>query len=220
MNSRPELRLDWCSHEAAKYAVEKWHYSGRIPSPFTKLNKIGAWEGGAFIGVLIFSTGSNKNIGAPYGLKFGSVCELVRVALNVHRTPTSRIVAIALRLLCNEYPSIRLVVSYAATEEGHAGTLYQAGNWLFVGDVRGGDSYIVNGRKMLNRAADCSGIDKSKHERVKGHVRHKYLMPLDEAMRKQIEPLRKPYPKRVRSIASDASTIQVEEGGATPTRTL
>lgn len=29
MNSspKPELRLDWCSYQAAKYAVEYWHYS-------------------------------------------------------------------------------------------------------------------------------------------------------------------------------------------------
>ena len=28
--SKPTLKLDWCSHEAAKYAVEHWHYSKRI----------------------------------------------------------------------------------------------------------------------------------------------------------------------------------------------
>jgi hypothetical protein len=45
-------------------------------------------------------------------------------------------------------------------------------------------------------------------------------MPLDDEMRKQIEPLQKPYPKRARSIDSDATAIQAVEGGATPTRTL
>lgn len=45
-------------------------------------------------------------------------------------------------------------------------------------------------------------------------------MPLDEAMKKQIEPLRKPYPKRVRSVDSDTSAIHAEIGGANPTRTL
>lgn len=173
------------------------------------MNKFGVWECGKFIGVLVFSTGSNKNIGSPYGLSFGGVCELVRVALNKHVTPTSRIIAICLRLLARQYPSIRLVVSYAASEEGHIGTLYQAGGWVFVGDVKGGDSYIVNGRKMLNRAVDCSNIDKSRHKRVKGRMRHKYLMPLDDEMRKQIEPLRKPYPKRVRSVDSDTSDVPV-----------
>jgi hypothetical protein len=48
----------------------------------------------------------------------------------------------------------------------------------------------------------------------------KYVMPLDEDMKRTVEPLRKPYPKRVRSVDSDTSTIHAEEGGANPTRTL
>jgi hypothetical protein len=32
MNSGPELKLDWCSHQAAEYAVDHWHAS-RIKTP-------------------------------------------------------------------------------------------------------------------------------------------------------------------------------------------
>jgi hypothetical protein len=58
---------------------------------------------------------------------------------------------------------------------------------------------------------------------IKGSSKHRYLMPLDDAMRKQIAPLAKPYPKRqscVSSIGSDATGDQPEEGGAAPTDTL
>ncbi len=34
-----DLRVDWCSHKAAKYAVTHWHYSRTMPSG--KLAKIG-----------------------------------------------------------------------------------------------------------------------------------------------------------------------------------
>ena len=27
MSSKPVLRIDWATHEAARYACEKWHYS-------------------------------------------------------------------------------------------------------------------------------------------------------------------------------------------------
>ena len=27
MSSKPKLHIDWCSHEAAKFAVMNWHYS-------------------------------------------------------------------------------------------------------------------------------------------------------------------------------------------------
>jgi hypothetical protein len=219
--SKADLKIDWATHEAAKYACKNWHYSKCTPSAFTKLNKVGVWENSRFVGVVIFSLGSNKNIGAPYGLSGGhEICELVRVALRNHSCMTSKIVAIAIRFLLKKYSTIRLIVSYAATDQGHVGTLYQAGNWAYVGSVKGGDSYLVNGRKMLNRAVDASGIQKKGLKKTNGTPRHKYLMPLDDAMKKQIEPLRKPYPKRVTSTGSGASTLQVEGGGAIPTVTL
>lgn len=50
------LRLDWATHEAAKYACEKWHYSKCMP--VNKTVKIGAWENDRFVGVVIFSPGA------------------------------------------------------------------------------------------------------------------------------------------------------------------
>ena len=60
MNSRPELKIDWCTHEAAKYAVEHWHYSKRMPK--SKLAKFGVWEGGKFVGCVIFGVGATPEI--------------------------------------------------------------------------------------------------------------------------------------------------------------
>ena len=65
--SKPQLKLDWCSHEAAKYAVEHWHYSGRIPP--SKLAKVGVWEDGQFIGAIVYGVGATPEIGKPYGLE-------------------------------------------------------------------------------------------------------------------------------------------------------
>jgi hypothetical protein len=50
--------------------------------------------------------------------------------------------------------------------------------------------------------------------------KYKYLMPLDSCTRDRIAPLSKPYPKRVRSENGDTPTVQVGEGGSTPTLTL
>lgn len=50
--------------------------------------------------------------------------------------------------------------------------------------------------------------------------KYKYLMPLDQAMRAQIVPLAKPYPKRAGSIDSDATAYHADQGGATPTPAL
>ena len=206
MSSRPELKLAWCSHEAAKYACEKWHYSGCIPK--SKLVKIGVWENGAFIGAVIFGRGANNNIGSAYKLQQTEVCELVRVALTAHKTPVSRIGAIAVKMLKASQQGLRLIVSYADPAQNHHGGIYQAMNWLYAGELNVGPNFILNGswvsgRSLFakHRTASLSTLKKIYGSSVciSDDKRHKYLYPLDDAMREQIKPLAKPYPKLMRA---------------------
>lgn len=124
---KPVLKLDWCSHAAAKYAVEHWHYSRRMPMP--PLVSVGAWEDGVYVGCVLFSRGANAQLGAPYGLAMTECAELVRIALASHATPVTRIVAVALKFLRTNSPGLRLLVSYADPSEGHHGGIYQGGGW-------------------------------------------------------------------------------------------
>lgn len=218
MSSRPELKLDWCSAKAARYAVEHWHYSRRMPR--FKTVKIGVWEDGRFIGCVIFGQGANNNIGSKYGLSSLEACELCRVALRQHKTQVSRIIAIAAKMIRDTCPGLRLVISYADKGQGHHGGIYQGGGWVYDGDNRGGEyrmfrGAVVHGRTVRGAIGSARGLPL-----VKGSIKHRYLLPLDSAMRAQLEPLRKPYPKRAGSIVSDAPAIQAGEGGATPTSAL
>lgn len=201
------LRLDWCSHAAAKWAVENWHYSRSMPAG--KMVRIGVWEGGTFIGVVIFSQGGNMSLGTPYGLTSLEVCELVRVALTSHKAPVSRIVAIALRMLKKHCPGTKLVVSFADPTEGHTGGIYQAGGWLYSG--RSADSYEfrLHGKRIQKRAytGDQFGKPGSKATLPPGAVKvatvgkHRYLMPLDAETKTRLAPRAMPYPKRSALVA-------------------
>ena len=219
--NKPALKLDWCSHEAAKYAVEHWHYSHTMfPN---KTVKLGAWEDGKFVGAVVFGVGVTNNIGKPYSLKSTEVCELVRVALTAHSTPVTRILSLAVMFLRKASPGLRLIVSYADPAQGHHGGIYQGANWIYVGATTGGREILINGiwkhRRSVNHKGSSSVIGKT-WQRTSG--KHKYLMPLDDAMRAQVAPLAKPYPKRIcaASIDSDATGFQPEEGGAHPTAAL
>ncbi len=64
---KPELKLDHCSHEAASYAVMKWHYSRRMP--IGRITKFGVWEGEDFIGAILFARGASPYLGDKYGLE-------------------------------------------------------------------------------------------------------------------------------------------------------
>lgn len=223
------LRLDWCSHEAAKYAVEKWHYSKTMPK--SKLAKVGVWEDERFIGAVVFGVGATSDLVKGYGLQSIQGCELVRVALTRHNTEVSRIVSIAIRMLCRAMPGLRLIVSFADPEHGHVGTIYQAGGWVYTGNTTSSPEYLVNGKRWHGRALrhekpahlttkQAAARMDANYSIIPGSVKHRYLYPLDKAMRTQIAPLAKPYPKRAASIDSDAPGLQPGEGGAIPTATL
>ena len=222
-----ELTVAQCSYEAAKYAVMHWHYSRSMPA--AKIVRFGVWENSQFVGTVLFGRGANPVLSKPYGLDQTEVCELVRVALNKHEHSVSQIVAKSLKLLKDCNPRLRLVVSYADLEQGHRGGIYQAGNWLYSGLTRAADEYIVNGRRYHGRAlritrethrgqavlADnvlgwARKVLDSEAYAIAGSQKHRYLYPLDRAMRRQIEPLRLPYPPAVEgsTVSRDASGVE------------
>jgi hypothetical protein len=226
MPSTPELRVDWAAHDAAAYACKTWHYSRSVPAG--KLVKVGVWEAGRFVGVVIFSRGATPEIGSPYGLAQTEVCELTRVALRDHVTPVSRILAIALKFLRRFCPGLRLVVSFADAAQGHHGGIYQAGGWTYAGGSET-HAYRVFGQithpKTLHSRYGKGGqsipwlranIDPNAARVVAG-FKHRYLMPLDAEMKARVACLSKPYPKRAKQ-ATDGD--QPNGGGATPTRAL
>ena len=218
------MRIDWATHAAAKYACENWHYSQTVP--VGKMVKIGAWEKGKFIGVVIFAWGMNRNLGSPYSLEITECCELVRIALTKHACHVTRIVALAIRFLKKANQGLRLVVSFADPAANHHGGIYQGGNWCYLGKSSCGFEWRLNGKRLNKRAYTGHNFGSAKLEVPKGAEKvnipgkHRYLMPLDDEIRKRIEPLRKPYPKRVRSVDSDTTANHAVEGGANPTRTL
>ena len=210
--SKVELKVDWATHEAAKYACLNWHYSRVIPK--SKLVKIGVWEDGKFIGVVIFGTGASPQISNPYSLAKNEVCELVRIALTKHKSTVSKILSLSIKFLKNTNPGIRLIVSYADPLQGHNGSIYQANNWIYEGKTKPCEWFrIAKTGEMVHSHSYRRGrrgratIDKKMGiiESVK-LVKHKYLMPLDKKMRKQILPLAQPYPKRSKQ-AMDATSI-------------
>lgn len=212
-----------CDTKAARHAVTHWHYSETMPSG--RLIMLGVWEDGAYIGCVLFGRGANDRLLRPYGLRQSEGCELVRVALTTHRAPVSQIVAEALRQLRRRNPGLRLVVSFADPAQGHHGGIYQAGGWLYLGRGAEQTEWIVNGRQVHARSVSAmrEAAQPYPARRIRdGEARvdwlrrvhdpsarpitvpgkHRYVMPLDRAMRRLVSKRAKPYPAR----AVEAST--------------
>lgn len=189
-----DLLVAPCSHDAAKFAVLNWHYSASMP--IAKLVKFGAWENDKFIGAIIFGRGANKNLGKEFNLAQTEVCELVRIALTTHESPVSKIASLALKLVKKQSPGLRLVVSYADPAQDHVGLIYQAMNWLYVGKTDNGHLYYHKGQWVHKRSAHSFYGSTKGLKKKQTSAKHKYLYPFDRTMRRQIEPLVQPYPKR------------------------
>lgn len=212
MSSKSRLHVDFCSYEAAKYAVEHWYYRPEMPA--FKTVRLGAWEDGQFIGVVIFGSGANPGLVKPYGLKQTEGAELVRIAMRSHNVPVSRILRIALLKLKEHCPGIRLVVTFADPEHHHGG-VYQANGWIYAGMTVPADEFIVNGERRHGRGLR---MYRSTHplghleapnvfewtrryidpnvERVTGTSKHRYLYPFDKEMRERLQFFSQPYPKK------------------------
>lgn len=234
MSNKAILKLDWCNHEAVRYACSNWHYSKSVPPG--KLVKIGAWEADKFIGCVLFARGASSNLLKPYGLEVTEGAELARVALNDHQTPVSRIVTIAVKFLRRHCPGLRLLVSFADPAQGHHGGIYQACNWIYLGqlspscmyrDKRGklwhermiserGWNYVFGRKRRVLKPSEC--------EKIRFPGKHRYVLPLgDDQLRKKLLAQAKPYPKSSTSAGSvdgGTSCDQQEGGGSIPTPAL
>lgn len=225
MSFNGNLVINWATHELAKFACEHWHYSKCIPK--SKLVKVGVWENGKFIGVVIFSYGANQNLSSPYGLKKTECVELTRVALARHKTPVSKILSIAVKFLRKKCQGIKLIVSYADIDQGHHGGIYQANGWAYAGIRNAGtkSAYIINGKKIhpktiFDRYGTRAESDIRKIHpdlemfRTKG--KHIYLKPLDSEVAKLVQSMNKPYPKRIVSREIAVPVDQTGEEGESP----
>lgn len=199
------LRVDFVEHAAAKYAVEKWHYSKSLPPP--PHVRCGVWEADKYIGVVLFARGASPCLLKPYGLDQTDGCELVRVALTKHVAPVTEIVARAIKLLRSHVPALQLIVSFADPAQNHVGTIYQAGNWIYAGKSPESVEYIEKktGRRWHGRMVSKTGVatvyGKKRRvvrtdqcDRVTCPGKHRYLMPLNKKMRRQLLKISQPYP--------------------------
>ena len=202
------MRLEIASYKAIKYACLKYHYAKTVPQVrvgYSVFNDKDEW-----CGVILFSNGANQHIASSFNLVQGQVVELVRVALNGKQGCTSRVLGMALKLLKQDAPALKAIVSYADRNQNHVGTIYQATNWFYIGEFASERGIMLKGklthRRSINAKYGTSNIDwlrqnvDPKAEVIMGQTKIKYVYPFDKRSRKLIQGMSKPYPKKEISI--------------------
>ncbi len=202
------LKVAPCSHEAAKYAVENWHYSRILPTG--KIVKIGVWENDRFIGCVLFSRGASPHLGTALKLDQTEICELTRVALTKHEAPVSQILSLALKELKKSNPGLQVVISFADPKEGHKGGIYQATNWIYTGQSNPVIEYFIGGRWRHTRGAYHDPRRPTAQKR-EAPGKFRYLYPLNKKMQRELAKLSRPYPNAVEGLKVSHSNSVTEE---------
>lgn len=203
------IELRKATPKAVRYACLHFHYAKAVPSVQYGYN---VYQDGEWCGVILFGSGATINIATMFDCVQGEVLELVRVALNGKQKKTSECVATALKVLHKDAPHIKIIVSYADQNQGHFGTIYQATNWLYIGDtskwaqVHKEDAFIVNGEKLHPRTVYSRGWKQSvswlrenvdpNAQSYKGKPKFKYIYCFDKKLRKEWQAKALPYPKK------------------------
>lgn len=224
-----ENKIQIATNEMVEYACKNFHYSQSVPCGRKVAYSV--FEQGKFIGVIIYSLGANFHMAESFNLAQGEVVELTRVALKNHKNPVSRYVAITLKMLKKQCKTVKLVVSYADKEnQNHAGGIYQAGNWIYLGLSKCSDfQYFYKGKWTHQRSINAIGeTNKAKEQYLlknlpkrKNSDKHKYIYCFDKDFDVKYRKLAKPYPKKVNAcvVQCQNTCVPVRDGGSTPTCT-
>lgn len=199
------ITLKRATPEAVRYACLNFHYAKVVPCAIYSYNVYN--ESGEWCGCILFGNGA-MNFHKLFGLNNGEVFELVRVALNGKQPCTSECVSAALRQLHKDAPQIKIVLSYADMDQEHFGTIYQATNFIYLGEtVQGGIcGFVVNGKKLHPKTISSHGwrasekwlqehVDPNAHA-VRSKGKRKYIWVYDKKLRKEWQKKALPYPKK------------------------
>lgn len=201
------MRISIATPKAIRYACMNFHYAKAVPAVqygFNIFNDDDEW-----CGVILYGGGANHNISNEFGVCAGEILELVRCALNGKQGHgnTSKAVAMSMKKLHQINPLVKILISYADLDQDHAGIIYQATNWIYLGQTNTDDvsAYIINGKKTHRKSVyskygrqDFDWILKNvdpNAEKFYTKGKHKYIYCFDKTLRKQYQKKAMPYPK-------------------------
>ena len=130
----------------------RYHYTSHSGADMWRW---GLWHGVTLLGVVSYNNGSKTSTAAVFGEDYKEhVWHMGRLALAdvAPHNSESRLIAGSLRAIERERPSVWAVLTFAATDVGHVGYVYQATNALYTGTGGEPTLYVTpEGVRMTHR---------------------------------------------------------------------
>lgn len=202
----------------AELFVKQKHYSRRASVFWAAF---GLEVGGKIEGVVVYGQPSPSLQKHAFRDRDFRLYELSRLVVQTgERNAASILVGRSLQML----PAPCAVVSYADTEQGHSGIIYQATNWTYTGSTVSHDHlYMVDGERVHPMTLRDRGILDPKRwakengiATVKPSPKHRYFFAVgDRRERRSIMarlayPVVTEYPKSDQTRYDDGPTISVQ----------
>lgn len=179
----------------------RYHYTATGGST---LWRYGLWHGWVLLGVVSYNLPTRETCESVFGPDHvDKVWHMGRLSMadDAPRNSESRLIAGSLKAITRERPDVWAVLTYAATDVGHIGYVYQATNAIYTG-MGGHTTYYVDNkgqRRTDHHTNDTRAKDAgwTKHQ---GGLKHRYVYVLgSKTQRRQRMALLRleqlPYPK-------------------------
>lgn len=148
----------------ARQYIASFHYSHTMPD--STLYSFGAYLNGKTVGVVCYGMGCNKNQYTSIipDIENGRYCELTRlwVAKDYPKNTESLIISKSLKLLPKD---IQVVLSFADPSKGHCGIIYQATNWIYLGETNSGKMLFT--KEGIQKHVRSLGIYRLRHPELR-----------------------------------------------------
>jgi hypothetical protein len=188
----------------------RYHYTGTGGSA---LWRWGLWDGPVLHGVVAYNLPTRPVCESVFGPDhFDKVWHMGRLILSEDspRNSESRLIGGSIKEIARNHANVWAILTYAATDAGHVGYVYQATNAIYTGHSSVEDYFVdadgnIRNRRNLYEVSDRT-IDQRAESigwrRVKGGVKHRYVYILgSKTQRRQRRALLRypvlPYPKAV-----------------------
>lgn len=190
--------------KVAKELIVKHHYLHSLPGG-TQL-AFGVFLNGRLMGAVTLGVGPFNSHRLVEGAPAKDCLTLSRLWLTdeLPKNSESKVIGAVLRSL-KKHTDLKFVLSYADPAQGHAGTIYQATNWAFIGLSDAIPYYILpNGKPRHSRSlAHAYGTRSLKHFKRHGvkvklvpqQPKNRYVFFLDPELRDRLRVPVLPYPK-------------------------
>jgi len=198
------MRLEIASKKAIKYACMRFHYAKIVP--ITEIAYAVFNDSGEWCGCVTFGKGASNRLGDIFKLVPGEYLELTRMALNGKQETTSKVLAMAVRLIKKDRPMVKCIFSYADKGQSHLGIIYQATNWIYIDDIKSsGIEMYYKGKWGHSRGpSELPKPIRDKIPKRKKPGKHKYVFPLTEEVRKMALDKQLPFPKKSEEVVKDS----------------